>query len=405
MQDFLERCTAIVRRVLFIGFGIQIVLGILWMCNAFARWDSLGEGIVCVMEMAVLGGAAAFWLKRGQGFALGLFEVLGVFTFPMVLQCLMEPDVRVFASTLLLLQTGAVLRAVKSRTDREFWVAWGTSLCAWMAAGLLRGEYLYFGMVPMVVGLFCIGRSKGKSLWNHMVLVLATAGIIFGVGSFYQERVQLMPCMVSRISWTTLYDSYEQMPEERHSPIRYKKIVESTYDVAGIEKVLIPFLEQKLNKMEMEELLWELMATSWKNNKKRILKDIAWDMAGYTTAPVVLPMQLQGRAYDSFSGINYRQILLPAPRLGKLYMDYGCWWFAAALTLRAAMGLMARRRPPRAAFVMWTLTVFMMAFGYTMSGAGKMDYKNTLFILCGWLVWVVAVMGTGGNGRKSDEDA
>lgn len=405
MQDFLERCTAVVRRVLFIGFGIQIVLGILWMCNAFVRWDSLGEGIVCVMEMAALGGAVAFLLKRGQGLALGLFEVLGVLTFPMVLQCLMEPNMRVFASALLLLQTGAVLRAVKSRTDREFWVAWGTSLVAWMAAGLLMGEYLYFGMVPMVVGLFCIGRSKRKNLWNHIVLVLATAGIIFGVGSFYQERARLMPCLVSRISWTTLYDSYDQMSEERNSLINYNKMIDSTYDVAGIEEVLIPSLERKLNKEELEELLRELMATSWRNNKKRILKEIAWDMAGYTAAPMVLPMQLQGRAYDSLSGINYRQILLPAPRLGKLYMDYGCWWFVVALALRAAMALIARRRPPRAAFMAWTLTAFTMAFGYTMSGAGKMDYKNMLFILCGWLVWVVAAMGAGGNGRKSDEDA
>lgn len=405
MQDFLERCTAVVRRVLFIGFGIQIVLGILWMCNAFVRWDSLGEGIVCVMEMAALGGAVTFWLKRGQGLALGLFEVLGVLTFPMVLQCLMEPNMRVFASALLLLQTGAVLRAVKSRTDREFWVAWGTSLVAWMTAGLLMGEYLYFGMVPMVVGLFCIGRSKRKNLWNHMVLVLATAGMIFGIGGFYQERARITPCLVSRISWTTLYDSYDQMPEEKNSLINYDKMIDSTYDVAGIEEVLIPSLERKLNKEELEKLLRELMATSWRNNKKRILKEIAWDMAGYTAAPMVLPMQLQGRAYDSRSGINYRQILLPAPRLGKLYMDYGCWWFVVALTLRAAMALIARRRPPRAAFMAWTLTAFTMAFGYTMSGAGKMDYKNTLFILCGWLVWVVAVMGTGGNGRESDEDA
>lgn len=405
MQDFLERCTAIVRRVLFIGFGIQIVLGILWMCNAFVRWDSLGEGIVCVMEMAALGGAVAFLLKRGQGLALGLFEVLGVLTFPMVLQCLMEPNMRVFASALLLLQTGAVLRAVKSRTDREFWVAWGTSLVAWMTAGLLMREYLYFGMVPMVVGLFCIGRSKRKNLWNHIVLVLATAGMIFGVGSFYQERARLMPCLVSRISWTTLYDSYDQMSEERNSLINYNKMIDSTYDVAGIEEVLIPSLERKLNKEELEELLRELMATSWRNNKKRILKEIAWDMAGYTAAPMVLPMQLQGRAYDSLSGINYRQILLPAPRLGKLYMDYGCWWFVVALALRAAMALIARRRPPRAVFMAWTLTAFTMAFGYTMSGAGKMDYKNMLFILCGWLVWVVAAMGAGGKGRKSDEDA
>lgn len=405
MQDFLERCTAVANRVLFIGFGIQIVLGILWMCNAFARWDSLGEGIVCVMEMAALGGAAAFLLNREQGLALGLIEVLGVLTFPMVLQCLMEPDVRVLASALLLLQTGAVLRAVRSRTDREFWVAWGISLCAWMAAGLLLGEYLYFGMVPMMVGLFCIGRSKRKNLWNHMVLVLATAGMIFGVSSFYQERARITPCLVSRISWTTLYDSYGQMSEERNSLINYDKMIDSTYDVTGIEEVLIPSLERKLNKGEIKELLRELMATSWRNNKKRILKDIMWDMAGYNAAPIVLPMQLQGRAYDSLSGINYRQILLPAPRLGKLYMDYGCWWFVVALALRGAMGLVARKRFDGAAFMAWTLTAIMMALGYTMSGAGKMDYKNTLFILCGWLVWVVAVMGTGGNGRKSDEDA
>ena len=402
MRDFLERCTAVVRGVLFIGFGIQIVLGILWMCNAFAGWNSLGEGIVCVMEMALLGGAAAFVLPRGQGFLRGLFRVLCVLTFPMVMQCLMEPDARVPVSALLLLQTGAVMRAVKSQTDREFGSYWGISLCAWVAAGLIRGEYLLFGLVPAVVGLVCIGRSKGKKLRTHVALVLATAGIIFGVGSFYQERVQLMSCMVSRISWTTLYDSYEQMPYDKSLRIKYEMLVESSYEVTGIEEVLIPYLEHRKNRVE---LLCKLMATSWQNNKKRILKEIAWDMAGYTAAPMILPLQLQGRAYDSYSGLNYRQLLLPAPRLGKLYMDYGCWWFALALILRAAMGLMARRRLDGAAFMAWTLTALIMACAYTMSGAGKMDYKNTLYILCGWLVWVGGVMGTGRNGRESDEDA
>lgn len=59
MQKFLERGAAVLGRVIFIGFSIQVALGILWMCNAFVRLDSFGEGIVCVGQMVALWAAVA----------------------------------------------------------------------------------------------------------------------------------------------------------------------------------------------------------------------------------------------------------------------------------------------------------------------------------------------------------
>ncbi len=409
MQRFLEHCTAVLGRVIFIGFGIQIVLGILWMCNAFARWDSFGEGIVCVAETALLGAALAFVLQRGQGFVRGLFEVLCVLTFPMVLQCLMSPDVRVFAAALLLAQTGCILRAVKAAGRRDFLILFSSALCLWLAAGLLRGEYLFVGLVPMVLCLARLGAAERERMVRGGLLVMAVGGIIFGVGSLYQERESMLTHMASRVSWTTLYGSYTDLTEEQRENIRYRRLVESTYEVTGIEEILLPSLEESLGKQGAEKVLKELMAASWQGNKGRILKEIVWDMAGYTLTPLVLPLQLQGRAYESYSGLNYRQILLPAPRLGKLYMDYGCWWFAAALSLRCILWLASGRRGEWFGLFLKAAVVLFMAFLYTMDGAGRMDYKNTLYILCVWLMWIGAApeRGTAKKqaGRNRDEDA
>ena len=83
MRKLSGHCAAVCGRVIFIGFSNQIVLGIIWMCNAFARLDSAGEGIVCVCQTAVLGGAVYFFAGPLRG---SVFGALSVLTFPMVMQ-------------------------------------------------------------------------------------------------------------------------------------------------------------------------------------------------------------------------------------------------------------------------------------------------------------------------------
>jgi hypothetical protein len=399
MQKILKHCTAVLGGVIFIGFGIQIVLGILWMCNAFTGLG-FGEGIVCVGELLLFGGAVLFLVRSIRAGRLpgDVALTLAVVTFPMVLQSLMEVDSRVWTGALLLLELGCVLRVGRDSGKRKF-LLW--ALCFWLAAGLLRREYLYIGAVPMllsVVSHFSEVRKMSKSsekvrgryrsAWNHLLLVLAVGGLIVGVGNFYREPVNLAVHAASRLAWTRLTDNYEHMPYKRRKLIHEGTMRESSYEADGIEQILYPVLERIRGTEEAETLLWELSGVAWENGKSKIVKEMAWDMAGYIMPPMVLQLQLQGRAYESYAGMNYRQILMPAPRLGKIYMDYSCWWFGIALVLRILLWLMEERRLPGRACALVVFTGLFMALLYTLSGAGRMDYKNTLFILCGWLVWL-----------------
>ncbi|MDE6699450.1 MAG: hypothetical protein K2K10_00315, partial [Acetatifactor sp.] len=236
MQKLLEHCAAVLGRVIFIGFGIQIALGILWMCNAFARLERPGESIVCVCQIAALGAAVYFFAGSVRG---RVFAVLSVLTFPMVLQCLVIPDMRVFASALLISETGCVLRAMEQREGRRFLYA---GLCAWLAASLLRGEYLYIGAVPMVFSWLsdCVrfSRNRGdgegagrrqrrKGLLYRLLLLCAVAGLAAGIGSFYQSREKLLTHLTSRVVWTTLYNNYSHQKNEKRVMIKYLDLVDS----------------------------------------------------------------------------------------------------------------------------------------------------------------------------------
>lgn len=423
MRKLSGHCAAVCGRVIFIGFGIQIVLGLLWMCNAFARLDSVGEGIVCVCQIAVLCGAVYFFAGPLKG---RVFGVLSVLTFPMVMQCVTEPDTRVIATALLLVETGCVLRTMQRGESRRFLYA---GLCAWAAAALFRGEYLYTGAVPMAVSWLydCVrsARSRGvrgedeglqkRTLMYRLLLICAVAGLAWGIGSFYQTREKLLTQLTSRVAWTTLYNAYADLPKDTKELIKYWDMVESTYEATGIETILRPSLEKHLGEAGAEEVLWALVGTVWQKNKRQILKETAWDLAGYVAAPAVLPLQLQGRAYDSYSGSNYLQILKPAPGLGRFYMEYGCQWFLASsvlglltdLTVRAGRHVRRERvlqsGEPARAFVILFLTALWMSVGYTLSGAGRMDYKNTVFILCVWVLWAASAGVRGVMGGRPDE--
>ncbi len=396
MRKVLKGCTGVIRGVIFIGFSVQIVLGILWMFNAFARLHSLGRGIVCVGQIFAAALAVFFFLRcaGGERRRLNLwqsgFAVLAVLTFPMVMQCLTEPDRRVFAAALLLGESGCIcgrLCREESGGQKGFPIL---GACCWLAAGLLLGEYLWLGLFPMLCYIFlergCPDRGMGFVLGKVMP-VLAVGGLIGGIGSFYREPDDFAAVMADRVAWTTLYSDYSRLPEEYRKMIPYDVLTESTYEVTGVKTILVPALEEKLGIDGTRQILWELSAAAWKGSKARIVKEMVWDAAGYLIPATVVPLQLEGRAYDSYTGINYRQLLLPAPRLGKWYMDYGCWWFGTALILRMALWLLTERRVERKALLAAGGTMLFCAIWYALSGAGKMDYKNTMYGLSLWMLW------------------
>lgn len=359
MQNRLKHLAAVIRRVIFIGFSVQIVLGILWMYNAFAGLHSFGEGIVCVGQILLLGMAVFFGAFPLRGKFAAFFTVLSVITFPMVMQCLLKADLRVAAAACMLTAVGCIARHAGPEQGKE---------------------------------------SRRRKGWIGGACVFLCLGIL-GYG-LTEPKTDMLTRLGSRVAWTTLYNSYERLPQEIRDPMDYDLVAESTYEATGIESVLVPSLEEIFGRQKGRDVLVLMIRNSWEFHRNRILKEILWDEAGYLAAPVILPLQLAGRAYESYSGLNYRQLLQPAPSLGSLYMGYGCLWFVTAAFLRIGLWLIAKSgaedgsgQPAfgKAAGVLAGLAILGMSLWYTLSGAGKMDYRNALFILCIWLLLMARI--------------
>ena len=71
-----------------------------------------------------------------------------------------------------------------------------------------------------------------------------------------------------------------------------------------------------------------------------MIRQLTWDALGYTVSPLIVPIQLRGEAYDSYSGANYGVMMEHTPRLTVLYATYGCWWFVCAFVLVVLTGCM-----------------------------------------------------------------
>ncbi len=364
MQTILKHGTAVLSRVIFIGFSVQIVLGILWMCNAFAGFTGPGEGIVCVGAMLLVG-AAVWFMKRsvredGSRWT-DVFAVLSVLTFPFVMQSLVKPDIRILMTVALLVGMGIVCRLLRN-LGKQGRLKAACMVCAfWMAAtGLVAGtDVILNGWTPVSIRL------------------------------------------TERIAWTTLYKSYSRLPQEIWDTINFFKLGDASIEVVGIREVLVPHLVEDLGEEQAEEVLCAFRQVAWEYEKRQIVKEIVWDMAGYTVSPLVVPLQLGGRAYESYTGRNYGELLRPAPELGKLYTTYSCWWFGVALAGAAVFyifrAVQKGKRPKLSLWGVVALTGAGLVTLYVLDGAGRMDYKNTLFVLCTWLIWM-----TGGVQNEKD---
>ncbi|MBR1854661.1 MAG: hypothetical protein IJ794_16205 [Lachnospiraceae bacterium] len=341
-MDVKKSCAAVIGRVIFIGFCVQIALGILWMCNAFAGLQGFGEGIVCVGQMVLLGGGIFLVLcgdaaQRETDRTRMLFSVAVALSFPMVLQSLMKPDPRVLVTFFLLL---------------------GLRFCKMVA---------HPDRILLVVS------------------VVLAVGMIAGTAS---ER-DLLALSGSRFVWTTLYQDYDELTDEEQDKMDYTVMVESTYEATDVETILIPDMRSVMEEHEVRAIVRHLIGIAWREHKRQIIKEILWDEAGHLCPALVVPLQLEHRAYDSRTGLNYRQFLQPAPMIGRYAMRYGCFWFVVAFILRGILWLLGGCPiGDKRVLIYAVLTVAGLSCWYTFSTAGRMDYKNVVYILCVWLLWM-----------------
>ena len=465
MQRAVRHISAILGRVIFIGFSIQIVFGMTWMCLNFSKLPQFGESLFyveisrnficdeytgilypvflllargieglaglpyyCVMYVVQLLVAcyAAHRLLMGlkkTKRALNLWGSLAVLTLPMAMQCHLAVLPYSLVSSFFLLELSISLETVRKGMLRVRQMVKLASF--WLLCALLLPEYLLLGAIPPVlvllwglVRIFGLVRrgncqeTRRQDIWRfarQFVIFLAFGATIIGMNSLTQVKgyygkneKSLEACLVSRTAWTSLMSYYEGFPEQLREILDWGDVQASAYYADNMAMVFGPAVEEALGTEEAREFFLALSKQAWEQNRAHILHEIAWDAAAYTVSPIALQMQLTGRGYDSYSGRNYEIMRHYTPVLSRIYMDYSCWWFAAALCLGAILGVFCifldrSLISGRNFFSVLILGVSCLGliFWYTMQGAGMMDYKNTIGVTCVWMVFSLLLMEKG----------
>lgn len=304
----------------------------------------------------------------------------------------------------------------------------------WLLMLLILPVYAWFILPLVTAALWQRRKGKGKRgvlAFSLTVLLLGvcTLGVNCGFRPADWNR-QLAADALSRWSWPYFQDNYEVFPTTLHEDIGLVTAREVSAYADGVERVLIPKLEEQYGVEETTALLWELTGICLRENLKKDVKNVIWDLAAYHAAPPILAMQLRGRAYESYSGINYEQMKNRAPVLTRYYVTYGCRWWWMMLTLAAVIGLcglltggkgFGRAETPEASGAVFPqaqkalrgrlrdfmcrylpvgIGTEMMILCFVFSGSGIMDYKKAVWVTMLWYLPALSQLGSGKRVEK-----
>ncbi|MCM1185875.1 MAG: hypothetical protein NC251_05150 [Lachnoclostridium sp.] len=413
--------TAIIGRMLFIGFSVQIALGLCWMlCNFgarqnFALQSMRSDGflypvllgiaphycVVYLLQAAVALWAGYVFLKSIRpSLFWNIWGSLVIFTVPMGMQCHLAllPDSLI--SSLMLMECGLFWKAAKKHGT----VLFAEMAACWLCLAFLDETYLFLGgILPFLLLLVTVCGRERFRLIPLILLFCAFAGIICGAydlarmtGGYKGEPKRVSEMLCKRFVWSTVLKEWGDWPPELTACVEGSVIMNASFYSDGFEMELKPALSAVLSQEEMDALFVDLAKKAWSAYPKRITLECGWDLAGYVFSPTVTGLMLEGRGYMSYCLRNYDIMSREAPKLTKYYMNYGCYWFGIAFLLAAFVEIVSGFYADRAAskrkwgcLAAYAVTCGCVALWYTAQGAGMMDYKRTVFITGLWLIWQI----------------
>ena len=169
MKQAAKRFCAVLRWILFLGFSIQILLGLAWVCANFAKVQNFPEvggplyawllrlfaGAPQVLYLFQIAAACLAWrrLARNVG-PSGLFWriwiLLAYLTFPMLLQCHLALLPYSFVSSLILMEISFLRKSPEGQKGVTVSGICGAGVCFLCLSALLP-EYVFLGLVPVVL--------------------------------------------------------------------------------------------------------------------------------------------------------------------------------------------------------------------------------------------------------------
>lgn len=389
---------AVIRGTLFIGFSVQILLGLAWMgANFLSRQDFPEPESALYRALAGLTGenpqilyllqlGAAFYavslflntllgeIRQGDswGRCRRIWEILAVMTYPFAMQCHLAVLPFSLMGTLLFLLFSFLAQLLLCRKGKE--EQGKKRRMPELSVGILLCGALWFA--------FCLDPGDGE-----------------------KPGRSLEAAMASRFAWFTMWNDQGLWDPELQETVK-DVLWESGYCPGNME-ILEKAMEERLEPEEAGKYYLQMAETGWKYHRSIVVRQIGWDVLGYLVTPVVVQLQLQGEAYDSYTGRNYEAMGGHCPALTGYYVDYGCWWFKASLLLALVSGgvlvLSGRSRRPGpgvAAVAVCMAVMGLLALALTMRGAGIMDYKYTVTAGGLWLAFALLAMGDTGRERE-----
>ena len=204
--------------------------------------------------------------------------------------------------------------------------------------------------------------------------------------------------LADRVAWPTLWQDHDRWTE--YLPGVPDSVWWEASYCPGNLAVLQAAVEEALEEDAARALYREMTEYAWQVHWPMVVRQIGWDVLGYAVTPLVFQLQLQGEAYDSFTGRNYEVMRGQAPRLTRLYVDYGCWWYGAGLALGLCLmvveflaGKNRGWRRAAAALAVCALAAGIQTALFALRGAGVMDYKCTIAVSQLWPGMVLLLMG------------
>lgn len=415
----------VIKWMIFIGFTIQIALGIGWMCCNFMGIQDFGEpgsslyrGLFGLLGenpqlLYLLQLAFAFYVGcrilrklgpgrilvvRGKGRherryeggrggrILAAWGSLALLTFPFAMQCHLAVLPCSFMGSFFLLMLSFLMdlpglpgSAARMEAKRS---APGSSF---------SGKSVFAAIMrPLLLAFACVG------------LLVALSGAVDGDGKENAPKHNFQSAMASRMAWPDIWNDLDYWSEDLQEMAR--EVLWETSYYPGNMDILLKAIEDEAGAEAAKDYYMQIARVGWNNHAYMVILQIGWDALGYVVTPAIFQLQLKGDAYDSFTGRNYEVMRGNSPVLTKHYVDYGCWWFGCSLALALLLALVRAIASGAAGWKKWiwptavcALASAVLAFLLTMRGAGLMDYKYTVAVNELWLMIGILLISPSGE--------
>lgn len=401
---------------------------IIWLVKGIEKVTSIPYFMVLYFLQLIMGWYAGSCLLQTFSKNISSFwkiwGTFGLLTIPIVMQCHLAVLQYSFTLSFFLLLFSNIWEAMKQlqakqletkqlqTVDVKFYFK---ILALYFIVVLFSPEYRYLAGIPVLFFLFYYIHCGRKALYKNKKLLMYsvfTAVVIFLALTMISGLIQkpgnrermentLAACMVSRFAWPWYLEHYSIFPEEIREIMSIEEIRQVSWYADEVVDVMGPMIEEAVGIEKAQDLYWQMAAIGWKNHTKQIIKEILEDAVSYTIAPVMLQRSLEGKGNTSYSGRNYEIMKEHTPGFTAFYVRYGNWWFAVGILLEIGIffwwfikswknwKMWKNKSIRNKKVILLTVTSVAMVGFYTMTGAGKMDYKDTLFITILWFLGMI----------------